>query len=222
MTTITLVRHGQASAGTDNYDRLSPLGVQQARYLGEWWAKTGLTPTAAFAGTLQRQQHTAKLVLEHGNLSSLTVETLSNLDEYAHTDVDREFGGGFSSDGGSHLTLPDYHGIIDRWRSAPNSALNGVESWSNFMSRGLHAVEEARQAVGSSGHAVLFTSGGVIATLLGTIQSLPSKLIIDNIWHIKNSSVTTLLCNDNSKYLINYNCVPHLEHHNDDHLITQI
>ena len=30
MQKITLVRHGQASYGTDNYDQLSPLGHEQA------------------------------------------------------------------------------------------------------------------------------------------------------------------------------------------------
>jgi len=205
MSIITLVRHGQASAGTDNYDRLSALGIQQARHLGDWWAKTGLTPTAAFAGTLVRQQHTANLVLEHANLTSLSISTLPNLDEYAHNDVDREFGGGFSSDGGTILTPEDYNGIIDRWRCAPDSALNGVESWTHFMSRGLSAVEDSAAAVGPNGHAVLFTSGGIIATLLGAIQSHSLAIITDNIWHIRNSSVTTLQCEGDSKHLINYN-----------------
>lgn len=222
MSIITLVRHGQASAGTDNYDRLSTLGIQQARHLGDWWAKTGFTPTAAFAGTLERQQHTASLALEHANLTSVSVTTLPNLDEYAHTDIDREFGGGFSSDSGINLTLPDYQGIINRWRTAPNAELNGVESWTHFMSRGLSAVEDAVEAVGPDGQAVLFTSGGVIATLLAAIQNHPFPLITENIWYIRNSSITTFQCDGDLKPLINYNCVPHLEVHNDDQLITQI
>lgn len=221
MSIITLVRHGQASAGTDNYDRLSTLGVQQARHLGDWWAKTGLTPTAAFAGTLERQQHTAQIALEHANATS-SIGTLANLNEYSHTEVDREFGGGFSSDSGVDLTLDDYHGIIDRWRTAPDSALNGVESWEHFMSRGLSAIQDACEAVGPDGHAMLFTSGGVIATLLGSLQQHPFALIIENIWHIRNSSITTLQCHGDSRYLINFNGVPHLEVHNDDQLITQI
>ena len=79
------------------------------------------------------------------------MQTNANLDEYAHTDVDREFGAGFSSDGGDHLTLADYHGIIDRWRKADDSDLNGVESWANFMSRGLNAVNAATKAAGPDG-----------------------------------------------------------------------
>jgi broad specificity phosphatase PhoE len=37
MSTLILVRHGQASAFEDNYDRLSSLGERQARLLGESW-----------------------------------------------------------------------------------------------------------------------------------------------------------------------------------------
>jgi len=33
MSDLYLIRHGQASFGKDNYDRLSPLGIRQARIL---------------------------------------------------------------------------------------------------------------------------------------------------------------------------------------------
>ena len=33
-----LVRHGQASFGADNYDKLSALGHRQARWLGGYFA----------------------------------------------------------------------------------------------------------------------------------------------------------------------------------------
>jgi broad specificity phosphatase PhoE len=40
MSEIYLIRHGQASFGSDNYDRLSPLGVRQAQCLAKHLAKT--------------------------------------------------------------------------------------------------------------------------------------------------------------------------------------
>ena len=33
-----MVRHGQASFGQENYDRLSDKGILQMRALGEYWA----------------------------------------------------------------------------------------------------------------------------------------------------------------------------------------
>jgi len=222
MSIITLVRHGQASAGTDNYDKLSTLGQQQARLLGDWWAKTKVTPDAVFAGTLERQQHTASLTLESAGIQNLTVGTLAELNEYAHTDVDREFGQGFSSDSGVNLTIKDYYGIMDRWRSADESSLNAVESFQHFMSRGMQAMHQAHEAVGDTGHAVLFTSGGVIATLLANVQSHPFSVIIDNIWYVRNASVSTLQFDGSSAQLLDFNGVPHLDCQADKTLITQI
>lgn len=39
MAELYLVRHGQASFGTENYDRLSALGEQQGVWLGEYFAR---------------------------------------------------------------------------------------------------------------------------------------------------------------------------------------
>jgi len=55
MGTLYLVRHGQASFGADDYDVLSPLGMQQATRLGEYFKTKGITFDAALTGTLQRQ-----------------------------------------------------------------------------------------------------------------------------------------------------------------------
>lgn len=221
MCIVTLVRHGQASAGTDNYDRLSPLGIEQASHLGQWWTKTGLQPNAAFAGSLQRQQHTAQLALDRATLKH-EITTLTDLNEYSHTDVDDLFGEGASSASGPGLTFDNYLSIMERWRDAAETELNGVESWNQFMSRGLAAVLAGADAVGPDGHAVLFTSGGVVATLLGAVQSHPFSVIIENIWNIRNSSVTTLQVTGKEVQLLDFNAVPHLELHNNRRLITQI
>ncbi len=222
MSIITLVRHGQASAGTDNYDRLSTLGQQQSKLLGDWWKKLGTQPDAAFAGTLERQQHTASLALEHANLKQLRVDTLPDLNEYNHNDIDAAFGEGFSSDSGMDLTLEDYHDIMDRWRKAPASKLENVESWDQFMSRGMNALQHAHDALNGDGHALMFTSGGIVATLLGNVQDHPFHVIIDNIWYIRNSSVSTVQFDGKKAHLLDFNCVPHLDCQADKKLITQI
>ncbi|HEX5612745.1 MAG TPA: phosphoglycerate mutase family protein, partial [Burkholderiales bacterium] len=42
MAELYLVRHAQASFGTEDYDRLSELGRRQARWLGEYFAERGM------------------------------------------------------------------------------------------------------------------------------------------------------------------------------------
>ena len=58
MAQFYLVRHGQASFGSDNYDQLSPLGHQQARWLGEYFAERDMQFDGLITGDLVRHQET--------------------------------------------------------------------------------------------------------------------------------------------------------------------
>ncbi|MEE4145927.1 MAG: histidine phosphatase family protein, partial [Halieaceae bacterium] len=59
MATIYLFRHGQASFGSDDYDKLSPLGERQATLLGQYLRASGIVLDAAYSGDLLRQRDTA-------------------------------------------------------------------------------------------------------------------------------------------------------------------
>ena len=63
MATIYLFRHGQASFGAADYDRLSPLGERQATLLGHYLRDSGIVLDAAFSGDLLRQRQTAQLAI---------------------------------------------------------------------------------------------------------------------------------------------------------------
>ena len=52
---LYLVRHGQASFGAADYDRLSELGTRQCTRLGQWWRSRGVQFDAVLTGTLKRQ-----------------------------------------------------------------------------------------------------------------------------------------------------------------------
>jgi len=64
MGAIHLVRHGQASFGTGDYDRLSELGHEQARLAGEDMAARGLRPDVVIHGGMRRQRETAEGLYE--------------------------------------------------------------------------------------------------------------------------------------------------------------
>ena len=55
MGTLYLVRHGQASFGSDNYDQLSESGQRQCERLGAYFGARGRRFEAAITGTLARQ-----------------------------------------------------------------------------------------------------------------------------------------------------------------------
>ena len=61
---IFVVRHGQASARSHDYDVLSPLGITQAARLGERFARAGLGFDAIFCGPRRRHRDTARHLIE--------------------------------------------------------------------------------------------------------------------------------------------------------------
>jgi broad specificity phosphatase PhoE len=63
MSAIYLIRHGQASFGTGNYDRLSAMGFKQSELLAGYLLKIGLHFDTVYAGEMKRQIDTAEKVL---------------------------------------------------------------------------------------------------------------------------------------------------------------
>ena len=61
---IFVVRHGQASARSHDYDVLSPLGITQATRLGERFAKSGVRFAAVFCGPRRRPRDTARHLVD--------------------------------------------------------------------------------------------------------------------------------------------------------------
>ncbi|HEY0191774.1 MAG TPA: histidine phosphatase family protein, partial [Kofleriaceae bacterium] len=78
MGTLYLIRHGQASYGETDYDKLSSRGIEQARAIGRWAAAARLD--ALYAGPLRRQQQTAQYAREEAALPEL--QTVAELAEY--------------------------------------------------------------------------------------------------------------------------------------------
>jgi broad specificity phosphatase PhoE len=90
MPIVLLVRHGQASFGADDYDRLSERGREQAEATGRWLAARGLRRPVAVHGTLRRQRDTALLALAAAG-SDVEPRADGRWDEYDHIDLVRRY-----------------------------------------------------------------------------------------------------------------------------------
>ena len=64
MSSLFLVRHGQASFLERNYDKLSAKGEEQARILGRYWAGLKISFDRVYSGPRVRQRETARIVGE--------------------------------------------------------------------------------------------------------------------------------------------------------------
>src|SRR5262245_53746643 len=85
MSSLTLVRHAQASFFADDYDELSLVGQQQARELGEYWANHRVIIEEVYVGPRRRHLQTAAFAAKAYRQAGLTFpepSILSQLDEY--------------------------------------------------------------------------------------------------------------------------------------------
>ena len=86
MSSILLVRHGQASFGAADYDDLSPAGHEQSRVLGAALAARGVVPDLVVTGGMKRHAQTADGVLDGAGWST-AVDVDPGWNEFDHLQV---------------------------------------------------------------------------------------------------------------------------------------
>jgi broad specificity phosphatase PhoE len=219
MTTIYLVRHGQASFGAESYDKLSPNGEQQAIVLGHYLNDILKEAPYVVAGSMHRHQQTAQLCLNECFPESEIV-TNPAWNEFNHQQVFAQYEPRFNQpellkqDVSQHQNPREYlskifAGAIDRWTGGDYHH-EYEESWPAFKQRVESGLQQLCLELAESKprYAVVFTSGGVISVAVGKILGLsPEKTFALN-WAIANTSLTTLRLVGSEPQLLSLN-----EHH---------
>lgn len=235
MSLLVLVRHGQASANTDDYDRLSPLGEEQARILGEHWASRGERFDRVLVGPLRRQRQTHQAVrriyLEHG-LAWPEPEPCEALAEHHGPEVLRQAirAGELEDEGipaqdgnGNFADMIKDPSIFARWsrRWAEEQLATPpqLESWPAFRRRVEDTLAEIFAATDRRQRVVAFTSGGVVAAAVGGLYALAPTQVIELSWRIRNASLNEIHFRDQHATLHALNTAPHLQQ---DHLLTYV
>lgn len=230
MTTIFLVRHGQASFGSQNYDQLSTLGQRQGEVLGEYWSKIKFSFDAVYAGDMQRQQDTAHAVLAGMQRKDLPVQTLSCFNEYAFEPILRaylpqiaqekpELGPLLPNIYHDHKLFQTVFGLsIGKWLEDAPHGEAPFETWREFFDRCVDGLNR----IAASGHkrVVVFTSGGVISVALRTALGLDDVTTFRQNWRIYNGSVHSFHRGHSELALLGFNNIAHLELAEQKELIT--
>jgi len=237
MALLTLVRHGQASFLKENYDKLSELGEQQARILGEYWLRTGATFDQVYQGPACRHLHTAELVADVYRRAGKPLPdpvTIDDLNEYAGIEVVRTFLPGLME------THEDIRAMEAEFRQAGEQAESfrlfdklfarltrmwvneeldspNVERWRDFCARIERGIEQIRSNAGKNSRIVVFTSGGVIAATIRIALDLAPQRTLEMSWTSRNASYAEFLFSPERFSLASFNNHPHLE---DDALLT--
>ena len=211
MGTLYLVRHGQASFGSDNYDQLSALGQRQCERLGAYFRSRGRRFDAAITGTLTRQTQSLDAIATGlgGAPEPLRLPGLNEYDSHAV----------ISALHPQPLAKPD---SPERYRQHFRILREGLAAWmagrtqpagmpgyADFVA-GVEAALDHVRGLGDA-EVLMVSSGGPISTAVGRVLGVAPEVTIDLNMRIRNSAVTEFHFNPKRHALVTYNTLPHLD-----------
>lgn len=222
MATLFLVRHGQASFGADNYDQLSELGRQQSRWLGEYFVARGVRFSRAVAGSLVRQQDTARELLVAMGQPAGDIVTHAGLNEYAGDALYRAYTGAEDQKAQQRLDWKTYwrtfRAAMEAWA---DDRLDGMpESWSQFGERVLDGLSTAAEGLGREDNVLVVSSGGAIGRAISAITRAPGITAIEFNLQFRNTGFCELVSVGDAYRLVSFNSLPHIERSDRRHAVT--
>ena len=222
MASLYLIRHGQASFGSANYDQLSPLGQRQADVSGRFFADTALHFAQAVSGDLSRQRETGERVLaSQPNSAALRIDPRLN-----EVDNEGQIAGLLpilcQRDAGlvelvkaGRSDSKQYQKVIqavfNAWVSPNCPDLPDTASWSDYLSGVQGALAEAMEQAEGGTDTAIFTSGGTIATAVSWVLNLPHDKVYGFYEPVFNCSITRLIFSGDRVSLSNFNDTAHLQ-----------
>ncbi len=217
---LRLLRHGQASLGSADYDRLSKLGQTQSRLLGERIAHAASPDHVIWSGSMRRHRQT---------LESLSVNAPyrieQGLNEYTVSELIRSALGQADRIG---LNLPDsvifedpvahlktllewFPEVLGAWQQARFECQHNG-SWHSFRKRVTARTPDWKMAVQQGQDVTVVTSAGVISTVVAELLEETLAWQRELNVALYNASVTELTLEENGTWTATtINCTRHLD-----------
>lgn len=219
MVQITLVRHGQAnSASTDEkgYDKLSPLGHEQAAWLGGHMRETHQHFDSVFCGTLRRHIETASAMKAD---TFAPVQQDPRLNELAYFDLSKAYQAATNepiptSNEEFALHMPR---LLEAWQQ--NRLKNVPESFAAFEDRVSASLEDI---AARADRALVVTSGGLIGMVTKQVLGLDLSGYARMCLSIMNTSTHRVTRLGGQMALTQFNNIAHLEQIGRHHAQTHI
>jgi broad specificity phosphatase PhoE len=214
--TILLVRHAQASYGTDDYDKLSPRGREQATAIVSELTRRGLTVGRVVSGSLRRQRDTAAPAAA---ALAVPVALDPRFDEYDMDDILASHAATTVRTsvvpGAEQVSSVEFQRILEQgmmaWIEAGGES-PCRESYPRFEARVTAALTDLAGGLRSGTTAIVFTSAGAIAALCCGILRLPAERVIPLNRVSVNASITKLACGRSGISFVSFNEHAHLEY----------
>ena len=229
MSTLLLIRHGQARAFDADSDKLTERGIEQARRLGEFLVQSGVELDEVHTGTLERQQHTAALVAEAfaaagrawpapevdarfneydaGGILGTLLPALSARDAQVKKLFD-EFQEAAGRADQNRYFQRVFEALMDAWQEGRITS-PAVEPFAAFHERVRNAFRDLTSRGGSRRVAV-FSSGGPIGVCLQEALEAPPRSALRINWRVKNASMTEMTFSEGRISVDSFNVVLYL------------
>ena len=215
MGVLLLLRHGQASLGSDNYDQLSALGRRQARIAGERLREADLTIDRVLCGKLERQRDTALEAMGGLGIDAAGLQTDARLDEYDSVGLLMAEPAPGATTAAEAAKTPEaarrFQSTLDeaiaRW-AASDEPVAGGESHTGFVSRCLSALDDFVTLPGTT---LAVTSGGPIAVMTTHLLGLPPERWPEFARIVVNAAITKVTIGRSGTVLLTFNDHAHLE-----------
>lgn len=211
MSVVLLVRHGQASFGTHDYDRLSEHGRAQSRVLGAELSRRGLKPERIITGTMARQRATAREAIDAASWATAAIAD-PGWDEFDAeslllADPQRLPDAGAGTDPRTFQRLLER--ASTRWASGEHEG-DYPETFVAFTRRIDAALGRAVDGVESGGNVVVFSSAGAIAWVATRLidGGFPQWLALNRV--AVNTGVTKVVRGRSGMSLVGFNDHGHL------------
>lgn len=219
MSHITIIRHGQANTGAKDehsYDKLSELGHQQARWLGDHFEQTGESFQHVYCGTMRRHIETTEGI---GGMRYAEVVQDARLNEFPYYGLELAM---FEQYGLALPTTREEFALhlpktLETWASGKLDAV--PETFESFSQRVNSVIHELAQ---NEGKTLVITSAGVISTLLRNMLTLTPKNWSHMCLAIRNSSVHKCETLFDDPMITQFNAVPHLDTADRAHALTYL
>lgn len=210
MGTLYLVRHGQASFGSDDYDRLSELGARQCERLGEHLRAKGIAFDGVLTGTLRRHVQSLEAIARGQRIEPHAL-AMPELDEYdadaiVHAIHPQPLPAPRTAEQvRQHFRLLR-EGLIAWMEGRTRPA--GMPSYAQFAGGVARALEHVRTR--HDGDVLVVTSGGPIATAVAHVLDAPPATIVELNMRMRNSAVSEMAFTPKRHALVTFNTLPHL------------
>lgn len=230
MGTLIIVRHGQASFHDEDYDKLSPLGEEQARRLGRYWAEHGVRIDRAISGPLLRQRRSAELVrdefvsagrdfpeIEYDDaLAEMPVEILAKrfmprlcaedeeclalMQQFMATTDKREK---------ERLFQKAFEKLMLKW-AVKEYHDPDIETFDSFVGRVRDSIGSITARSANGQRVAAFTSGGPTAVAMHLALGTSFETTLELVWQVRNASLTEFMFTEGRFTLSTFNNVAHL------------